>query len=130
MIFYFTSLSIYFCLILRNIWEELKFNYVDLGNRRALQFKIGSLAINGHNFQLHLSILEQILFQGLLKYLAHCIHYAAVVYGKQLFPKWSSSLNRNSTEWVMRNWGKKVTIFLLMPYQSKPQKHPEKLPVK
>lgn len=58
-----------------------------MGNRRALKFKIGSLTINGHNFQLHLSILEQILFSGTLKIFSTLHSYATVVYGKQLFPK-------------------------------------------
>lgn len=127
----FISLSIYFSLILIRIWEELTFNFVDLSKWRALKFKTGSVAITGHNFQLHLSILEHRHHShGLLKYLARWILYSAVVYGKQFFPKWFSSLNRNSTEWVMRSWRKKVTIFPLMPSQSKQQKHLEKLPVK
>lgn len=129
---YFISFTSQFiCLILINIWEELTFNFVGLGNWRALEFKTRSSAINGHNFQLHLSILELRSYSyELLKYLAHWIHYAAVVDGKQFFSKWFSSLNRNSTEWVMRSWRKKVTICPLMPYQSKQLKRPGKLPAK
>lgn len=81
-VYQFTSAS-----FLTSIWEELKFNFVDLGNRRALKFKIGSLTINRHNFQLHLSILEQILFSGTLKIFStlHSLCYSCL--WKTAFPK-------------------------------------------
>lgn len=47
-----------FCLILINIWEELTFNFVGLGNWKNLEFKTRSLSVSGHNFQYIWSILE------------------------------------------------------------------------